>query len=121
MGTTSHERQPMNLWAGLAILVLCGGYALWNARDLLGGAALAAEAPDVVRGDQPVATLAGSVGRAATHLTVNGLPTLADERGRWSGSYLLRPGRNVFLIEAEDRFGEAEAVERIVWYLPDEA
>jgi hypothetical protein len=112
------RRQGWNFWLGTAILASFAVYALWNARDLLGGAALAATSPEVVRGDVPVATLAGSVGRATTHLTVNGLPTLADERGHWEGEYLLRPGRNVFVIEAHDRFGEAETVERVVWYLP---
>jgi hypothetical protein len=114
-------KQGLNFWAGTLILAAFGTYALWNARDLLGGSALAATSPEIVRGDVPVATLAGSVSRASTHLTVNGLPTLADERGYWEGDYLLRPGRNVFLIEAHDRFGNVEAVERVVWYLSEEA
>jgi hypothetical protein len=115
------RKQGLNFWIGTLIFACFGLYALWNARDLLGGAALAATSPEIVRGDIPVATLAGSVSRASTHLTVNGQVTLADEQGRWQGEYLLRPGRNVFVIEAQDRFGNVERVERVVWYMPEEA
>ena len=115
-----NRKQGVNFWVGAIMLAAFGTYALWNARDLMGGSALAATSPEIVRGDVPVATLAGSVSRATTHLTVNGEATLADERGYWQGEYLLRPGRNAFRIEARDRFGEVEAVERVVWYLPGE-
>lgn len=112
------QKRTWNFWAGAAILALFGAYALWNARDLLGGAELVAEAPQTVQGDYPMVTLAGSVSRAVTHLTINGASILTDERGSWSSNQLLRPGRNVFLVAAQDRFGEAEVVERVVWYLP---
>lgn len=112
------RKRTWNLWAGVAIGALFGAYALWNARDLLGGASLIVEAPATVRGDYPMVTLRGSVSRAATHLAINGAATLTDERGVWSSDQLLRPGRNVFALEARDRFGEAEKAEKVVWYLP---
>jgi hypothetical protein len=114
------QKRHWNFWAGAALLAVFAAYALWNARDLLGGAELSVDAPGTVRGDYPMATLTGSVGRAATHLSVNGAPVLTDERGAWRVDQLLRPGRNVFVVEARDRFGEAEAAERVVWYLPEE-
>jgi hypothetical protein len=112
------QKRHWNFWAGAALLVAFAAYALWNARDLLGGAELSASAPETVRGDYPMVTLEGSVGRAAAHLSVNGAAVLTDERGAWRSDQLLRPGRNVFTVEALDRFGEAEAIEKIVWYLP---
>jgi hypothetical protein len=115
------HRHSWNLWAGALILGLFAVYAVWNARDLLGGAALAATGPEIVRGAEPVATLAGTVGRAATHLSVNGLPVLTDEKGYWENAYLLQPGRNSFVVESRDRFGNVETIERVVWYLPEEA
>ncbi len=114
------RRFTWNFLAGAAILGFFGAYALWNARDLLGGSALAVSGPEVIQGGEPVAALSGSVSRATTHLTVNGFPTFTDEAGAWADSYLLRPGRNVFVAEAKDRFGETEKVERVVWYLPEQ-
>lgn len=116
----SSHRRTWNFWAGAAIVGLFAAYALWNAQDLLGGASLSVEAPGTVTGSYPMVTLQGSVSRAATHLTVNGVATLTDERGAWRSEQLLRPGRNAFVVEAKDRFGEAERVERVVWYLPDQ-
>lgn len=114
------QKRHWNFWAGAALIVAFAAYALWNARDLLGGAELVAIAPETVRGAYPMVTIEGTVGRAATHLTVNGAPVLTDERGAWRTDQLLRPGRNAFIVEAKDRFGEAEAVEKVVWYLPGE-
>ncbi len=114
------QKRTWNFWGGMLILASFGAYALWNAQDLLGGASLSVEAPETVTGGYPVVTLEGSVSRAATHLTVNGVATLTDERGSWQSEQLLRPGRNAFTVEAKDRFGEIERVERVVWYLPAE-
>lgn len=112
------QKRHWNFWAGATLLAAFAAYALWNARDLLEGAELVAEAPQTVSGNYPMVTLAGSVGRAATHLSVNGAAVLTDERGVWQSDQPLRPGRNVFVVEARDRFGESETVSRVVWYLP---
>lgn len=112
------QKRSWNFWAGAAIVGLFAAYALWNARDLIGGVSLTVEAPSVVEGASPVVTLSGSVSRGATRLSVNGLPIRTDERGFWETERLLLPGQNVFLFEVLDRFGERETTRRIVWYLP---
>lgn len=112
------QKRTWNFWAGAAILLLFCGYAFWNAQDLLGGSELAVSSPETVTGDFPVTFLSGKVSRATTHLTVNGSPVLTDERGDWRSEQLLRPGRNLFIVQTEDRFGETEVLERVVWYLP---
>ncbi len=112
------QKRTWNFWAGAAILLLFFGYAFWNAQDLLNGSELVVEGPETVSGDFPVASLSGKVSRATTHLTVNGGPVLTDEHGSWRSEQLLRPGRNLFIVQTEDRFGDTEVLERVVWYLP---
>lgn len=108
---------------GLALLAVFLVYAGWNAREILAGPELAVLSPSdgqVFAAENPVVSVAGTAKRGISELSVNGGRAYADHDGAFAETFLLLPGENHFVVQAEDRFGRETSVERTVWLLPPE-
>ncbi len=99
-------------------LLLILSYAGYTARHLILGPQLALDVPGgVLTVTSQIIEIAGTA-QNTTSLTINNAVLLLDETGAFAERMLLSTGTNVFIFDAEDKFGRQSQETLQVIYTP---
>ncbi|MDP6659536.1 MAG: hypothetical protein QF679_00835 [Candidatus Pacebacteria bacterium] len=88
----------------LALVILIGGYVLFQARNIIIGPVVKIENP--ISGavvDNPLVSISG-VARNVSYISLNDRPIFIDEEGNFKEKLLVSPGYSIMTIVARDRF-----------------
>ncbi len=118
----NHALRRKTRWSKLALAALffsLGGYALYQAKDLIRGPKLTIAAPRL--GETSSIRLIEVEGRAEriARLFLNGRLIFTDEAGRFEEKLLLPPGYTIINLEADDKFGRKVKTALPIAYQPD--
>lgn len=94
----------ISLFAGLFMFII--GYSIFQTKAISRGVALRID--NIVDGavfSGEILTLAGTA-QHATHLSVNGMEIVIDEKNVFSEELVLSEGYNIITLEARDKFGK---------------
>jgi len=102
-------RRFLKLWVTLAVFVLIGGYATFQAHAFVQGPVIEVQSPlDGSVTAESLITIKGNA-RNISYLTLNGNKIFTDESGEFDERILLSRGYNIMKLEAQDRFGRKTA------------
>jgi len=92
------------IFIGVVVVVLLGGYALFEARGLILGPHIYIDAPqNGATYAEPLMHISGRT-RFVTTMTINNRPIALHENGTFTNALPLKAGYNVIVLEAQDRF-----------------
>lgn len=103
-------RTILKIVIACVVLAIAASYVLFQGRHLIAGPVIRIT-EDHYDGTSPSVELAGTADNI-TALTLNGRPIYTDDGGAWSETVVLPVGYTVVMLEAEDRYGRTESVER---------
>ncbi len=99
--------------------IIIAGYAYFEARGILYGPRI--EVPEgVTQVSEQFITLRGRADRIAV-LNMNGKPITVTEDGAFEEPYLLSPGLNRVVFDAEDKYGRKRQEVIQIVYVPEHA
>lgn len=106
----------------IAFFVLAVGYALFEARNLIGGPQITlATSEAAITVDEQLVLVRGSA-QNISEIRLNGAPIEVTEEGAFEEPVLLTPGYNKVVISARDKFGRStEETLEIVYQPPADA
>ena len=97
-----------------AFFLIVVGYAYFEGRALLYGPSIEVS-PRVMEVSEPFITITG-VARRIASLSLNGAPIPVTEDGAFEEGYVLTPGYNRIVLDAQDKYGKkTERVIEIVY------
>ncbi|PIP86403.1 hypothetical protein COV42_02235 [Candidatus Campbellbacteria bacterium CG11_big_fil_rev_8_21_14_0_20_44_21] len=101
----NRERKIIKISVLVAAIVMVGGFALFQSRNLLQGPDIKVKRPS--NGEILEESLLEVQGEARniSKISLNGRQIFVDEKGIFNEKVLLFPGYNKLSIEAADRFG----------------
>lgn len=102
-------RRFLKLWVTIAVFVVIGGYATFQAHAFAQGPTIAVDSPlDGSVSSESLIAIKGNA-RNISYLTLNGNKIFTDEGGKFEEEILLSRGYNIMKLEAQDRFGRKTA------------